>query len=89
MTSVYFITQGCSANRADTEQMQGLLVGADFTISETLEDADIVVFNTCTVKNPSESSFFTKLDEVRREHPYKVIVIAGCIAQSDSKRLKG
>jgi threonylcarbamoyladenosine tRNA methylthiotransferase CDKAL1 len=88
MTSVYFLTQGCSANRADTEQMQGLLLESDFTIENNLEDADIVVFNTCTVKTPSESSFFTKLDEIKKQYPYKIIVIAGCIAQADRKRLK-
>ncbi len=83
MTSVCFITQGCSANRSDTETMAGLLTQATFDIVDTIENADIVIFNTCTVKNPSESAFFRELEKIKIEHPYKVIVIAGCIAQSD------
>ncbi len=83
MTSVHFITQGCSANRSDTETMAGLLQEAKFDVIDSLEDADIVIFNTCTVKNPSESAFFRELEKIKLEHPYKTIVIAGCIAQSD------
>lgn len=84
MTSVHFITQGCSANRSDTETMAGLLKEAKFDVIDSLEDADIIVFNTCTVKNPSESTFFRELEKIKLEYPYKTIVIAGCIAQSDS-----
>jgi threonylcarbamoyladenosine tRNA methylthiotransferase CDKAL1 len=83
MTSVCFITQGCSANRSDTEVMAGLLKEAKFEIFDTVEDSDIIIFNTCTVKNPSESAFFRELEKIKIEYPYKVIVIAGCIAQSD------
>lgn len=88
MTSVHFITQGCSANQADTEQMKGLLKEARFEISESLEDADIVIFNTCSVKNPSESAFFKNLQEIKQQHPYKIIIVAGCIAQADPQLLK-
>jgi len=63
--------------------MAGLLTQATFDIVDTIENADIVIFNTCTVKNPSESAFFRELEKIKIEHPYKVIVIAGCIAQSD------
>ena len=83
MTSVYFITEGCSVNQSDTEIMEGLLKEAQFGIVDSLEDADIVIFNTCTVKNPSESAFFHELEKIKIEYPYKTIIIAGCIAQSD------
>ena len=88
MTSVHFITQGCSANQADTEQMKGLLKEARFDISESLEDSDIVIFNTCSVKNPSESAFFKNLQEIKREYPYKILIVTGCIAQADPQLLK-
>jgi threonylcarbamoyladenosine tRNA methylthiotransferase CDKAL1 len=85
MTSVHFITQGCSANVADSEYMQGLLQQAQFTISKNLDEADIIVMNGCTVKGPTESKFFKQLEEIKQEHPYKVIVLAGCIAQTNPK----
>jgi threonylcarbamoyladenosine tRNA methylthiotransferase CDKAL1 len=88
MTSVYFITWGCSANQADTEQMKGLLQEAKFEVIESLDDADIVILNSCSVKSPSEIAFFKKLKEVKAEHPYKIIIIAGCIAQTAPDKLK-
>ncbi len=83
MTSIHFITQGCSANQSDTEVMKGLLKQAKFDIVDNLDDAHVLVFNTCTVKNPSESTFFRELEKIKIEHPYKTIIVAGCIAQSD------
>ena len=88
MTNVCFVTQGCSANQSDSEQMAGLLRQAGFGILNELEEADIIIFNTCTVKNPSESTFFRNLEKVKIEHPYKTIVVTGCIAQSDSNNPK-
>ncbi len=89
MVKVAFETVGCSANYADSEQMAGLLQEADFEITEDIEQADIVVINTCTVKGPTETKFFKRLAELK--DGYKQVVIAGCIAQSDKKdpRLKG
>ncbi|PIN74895.1 hypothetical protein COV17_04470 [Candidatus Woesearchaeota archaeon CG10_big_fil_rev_8_21_14_0_10_36_11] len=83
MTTFYFKTYGCAANQADSEQMAGLLREAQFSPSDTIEDADIVIFNTCTVKGPSESQFFKDLEEFKVEHPYKIVIVAGCIAQTD------
>ena len=88
MTTFHFITAGCSQNFADTEQMAGLLKQAQFEPVETVEEADIIIFNTCTVKGPTETAFYHKLEEITREHPYKIIVVAGCIAQSDAEKLK-
>ena len=68
--------------------MAGLLKEAKFEPVDTIEDAYIIVFNTCSVKGPAESAFFKKLNEVKEEHPYKILVIAGCIAQSDPEKLK-
>ncbi|MBI2151388.1 tRNA (N(6)-L-threonylcarbamoyladenosine(37)-C(2))-methylthiotransferase, partial [Candidatus Woesearchaeota archaeon] len=46
-------------------------------------------FNTCTVKTPTENDFFTQLEDIKNKYPYKIIVISGCIAQTEKKRLKG
>lgn len=88
MTSFYIETYGCSHNFADSEQMAGLLQQAKFTQKEKIEDADIIIFNTCTVKGPTASSFFSRLTEIKKQFPYKAIVIAGCIPQSDPEDLK-
>lgn len=88
MTTFTIQTSGCSANQADSEQMAGLLKEAKFELVEKIEDADIVIWNTCTVKNPSENNFFKNLDLLKKEHSYKINIITGCIPQSDTQKLK-
>ncbi|MBR9699284.1 tRNA (N(6)-L-threonylcarbamoyladenosine(37)-C(2))-methylthiotransferase [Candidatus Woesearchaeota archaeon] len=74
---VQFITQGCSANQADSEIMAGLLKRKGYEITD---DAKTVVFNTCTVKGPTESFYRRKLKKLEEEG--KKIIIAGCIPQA-------
>ncbi len=89
MTSIHFITQGCALNTSDTEYMQGLLSQAQFTISPALEDADVVVLNLWNGKAPQEDELFSQLAGIQKEYPYKIIIVAGCSAQTDKDRLKG
>ncbi|MFH1276124.1 MAG: tRNA (N(6)-L-threonylcarbamoyladenosine(37)-C(2))-methylthiotransferase [Candidatus Woesearchaeota archaeon] len=88
MTKFFIETYGCSHNFADSEQMAGLLKEAKFEPVDKLDDADIIIINTCTVKGPTENGFFTRLGELKKEHPYKILVIAGCIPQTDPEKLK-
>jgi len=83
MVRVHFITQGCSANVADSETMQGLVKEHGDELVNSVEEADVVVFNTCTVKGPTESFFKKKLKELKAKN--KKVVIAGCIPQGQVK----
>jgi threonylcarbamoyladenosine tRNA methylthiotransferase CDKAL1 len=51
--NVFVKTQGCSHNISDSEYMMGLLVEYGYKLVETIDDADICLLNSCTVKNPS------------------------------------
>ena len=88
MTSFMVITAGCAHNQADSEQMAGLLRRAKFDLVSDIEKADMVIFNTCTVKGPSETAFFKQLDDLKKNFPYKMVIVAGCIAQADPEKLK-
>ncbi len=81
-------TSGCAANQADSEQMAGLLQKAGFQLVDNLEGAYIVIFNTCTVKSPSETAFFKQLEAFKQEYPHKLLIIAGCVPQADAQKLK-
>ncbi|MBN2420839.1 tRNA (N(6)-L-threonylcarbamoyladenosine(37)-C(2))-methylthiotransferase [Candidatus Woesearchaeota archaeon] len=85
MARIYFFTQGCSANVADSEVMQGLLSEAGHEIVYDEKHADLIVLNSCTVKGPTESAFIKKLSEIKEKNPDKKIIIAGCIPQSQLK----
>ena len=86
MTKVHFITQGCSLNNADSQVMQHLLEKAGFGFAENAADSDIVIYNTCTVKGPTESTFRKRLKHI--EELKKPIVITGCIAQTEPQLSK-
>jgi tRNA A37 methylthiotransferase MiaB len=53
MASVYIKTQGCSHNISDSEYMAGLLDDYGFKLVDSVDEADVCLFNSCTVKNPS------------------------------------
>ncbi len=88
MTTFYVETYGCAHNIADSERMSGILKSNQLEPVETLEQADVIIINTCTVKGPTENAFFTRLDSISKEFPNKAIIIAGCIPQSDPLKVK-
>jgi len=77
--NIAFITFGCSLNQADSESMMGLLRDEGFAIVKDPEQADLVVVNSCTVKNLAETKFFRTLNNLKD----KKVVIAGCIPQAE------
>ena len=57
-------TYGCQANEADSEKIRGILEALEFTQSETLEHADIILLNTCAIRENAENRVF----EIGRAH---------------------
>ena len=80
--SVYIETYGCQMNVADTELMVGLLNGHGYTSSETPEDADVVLVNTCAVRENAEQRVVGRLGDLQRHRrPGGVLGVVGCMAQ--------
>ena len=86
MERVYIETSGCSINQSDSEVMAGLLKKAGFELVDKLENSDLVILNTCTVKGPTEHAFWKRIEEIKGSG--KNIIIAGCIAQTEPEKLK-
>ena len=78
---VFFRTFGCSHNVSDSEFMMGLLVKYGYVLVGSIEESDLCVFNSCTVKNPSQDAA-TNL-AARAEQLGKKIVVTGCVPQAD------
>ena len=76
---VHVITFGCSHNISDSEFMMGLLQDYGYSLVATPEEADLVLMNSCTVKNPSEQALMNKVFKFRNTK--KPIVVAGCVPQ--------
>jgi tRNA-2-methylthio-N6-dimethylallyladenosine synthase len=84
-------TFGCQMNVHDSERMAGLLEQAGYEATEDAVDADVVVINTCSVRERAEEKLYTRLGELRQlaaEHGHDPIVaVAGCVAQQEGSAI--
>jgi len=77
-------TWGCQMNVLDSEVIEGRFAAAGYETAESPEDADVVILNTCSVRQHAENkvfSFLGKLGELKLRRPDVTIVVAGCVAQ--------
>jgi tRNA-2-methylthio-N6-dimethylallyladenosine synthase len=89
--NVYIETFGCQMNIADTERATSRLQAAGYGISVEAETADVILFNTCSVRARAEQKVFNRIGEIRKgagaSEP--VIGIMGCVAQLEGESLLG
>ena len=82
MKTVYIETYGCQMNVADTELMFGVLARDGYTRSETPEGADVMLVNTCAVRDNAEQRVIGRVGELQRhKRPGTVLGVVGCMAQ--------
>jgi len=81
MRLFYIKTYGCSLNQADSEVMAGYLLASGKYRAGAVKDADVVIVNSCTVKNRSEASFMKDICMIG-----KPLVLAGCVPEADKER---
>ena len=81
----YILTMGCQLNENDSEKLCGMLEEMSYKKTDELKDADLVIFNTCCVRENAEEKLFGKLGEVKklREEKGTIIAIGGCMMQED------
>ena len=78
-------TFGCQMNVHDSERMRGMLSSLGYEEAESREDADLILFNTCSIRESADSRFIAHLGEAKRlksEDPERVVGVGGCWAQS-------
>src|SRR3989440_1618657 len=81
--SVYLETIGCQMNVADSERTDVRLRAAGFNLTASPETADVIIFNTCSVRERAAHKVFTRIGEVRRQRigSEPVVGVMGCVAQ--------
>jgi MiaB-like tRNA modifying enzyme len=82
---VYVESFGCPTNKADGEYMVGCLSEAGYKVADEVEEADVVVYNTCAVKSPTENRMMSLL---KRAPKNKRLIVAGCLPLINLGRLK-
>lgn len=88
----YFIeTYGCQMNVHDSERIAGLLESSGYDRAEADLDADVVVINTCSVREKAEDKLYTRLGDLkglrRATGHAPLVVVAGCVAQQEGQKL--
>ena len=87
--SVYIETLGCQMNVADTERAATRLLESGYDVTGSAESADVVIFNTCSVRARAAQKVFTRIGEVRkaRRGHDPLIGVMGCVAQLEGESL--
>ncbi len=81
---VYIETMGCQMNKLDSELIAGQLKSDGYEICDDLPKAEVVVFNTCSVRQHAEEKVISKIGQLKKEHqerPELVVAVVGCMAQ--------
>lgn len=87
---IYIETYGCQMNLADTELVQGILYDNGYTISKDADNADVILLNTCSVRDNAEQKIYHRLDHLKKfkkERSGAVIGVLGCMAERLRKNL--
>ena len=89
MTEKYYIvTYGCQMNVHESEKIAGILRRIGYQAASTQEDADIIVFNTCCIRENAENHAFGNigaLKKLKKQKPHLLIAVGGCMTQEKGK----
>lgn len=87
---VYIETFGCQMNEVDSARMLSLLESADYRPASSLVEADLVLLNTCSVREKADQKIRSALGELRRwktARKGRLVAVGGCLAQQEGRRL--
>jgi tRNA-2-methylthio-N6-dimethylallyladenosine synthase len=83
-SKLYLITYGCQMNEYDSERVAGLLRERQYELTDNEREADVILLNTCAIREKAEEKVYSKLGELKRlksTRPDLVIGVMGCMAQ--------
>ncbi len=81
------VTFGCQQNVSDSEKLKGMLWACGYNITDTWEEADFIIFNTCAVRGHAEDRVYGNIGKVKalkKAKPNLIAAICGCMAQQQS-----
>lgn len=88
--SYWITTFGCQMNKADSERMAGILEAMGYREATAELEADLVLYNTCTIRDNAEQKVYSYLGrqaQRKRANPHLTLVVAGCVAQQEGESL--
>ena len=91
MASIYIETFGCQMNEADSQYIADRAASAGYAVAEHPEDANVVVLNTCTVRDNAERRAYGRMNHfkvLKQADPALKLVVMGCLAEQDRDRMQ-
>lgn len=88
---VHILTYGCQMNKYDSEKMAGLLEKHNYSLIDDVDAADVIILNTCSIREKAEQKVFSKLGRLKKyksKKPNLIIGVGGCIGQINSKIIR-
>jgi tRNA-2-methylthio-N6-dimethylallyladenosine synthase len=88
---LYLETVGCQMNVLDSELVVGSLRRQGYELTHEATDADVILFNTCSVRQHAEDKIYSALGRLRghkKRHPSKIVGVLGCMAQKDQELIR-
>ncbi|WP_409199686.1 tRNA (N(6)-L-threonylcarbamoyladenosine(37)-C(2))-methylthiotransferase [Methanobrevibacter sp. DSM 116169] len=85
---VFIDTYGCTFNKSDSQIMAGFLKENDIDLVSSMEEADVIIINSCYVKLPTENKVTFKVQSLLDKFPNKKIIISGCMVEIDPEKLE-
>jgi len=82
----HLVTFGCQMNKNDSERIAGLLSGLGFSSTDSENDADLILYNTCSVRQSAEDRIFGKMEdliELKERKPDVIVAVTGCMPGRD------
>ncbi|MBS5883749.1 MAG: tRNA (N6-isopentenyl adenosine(37)-C2)-methylthiotransferase MiaB [Clostridium sp.] len=82
----YIETWGCQMNEEDSEKLSGMLKSVGYTKTESIEEAGIIIYNTCCVRENAENKVFGNLGELKhlkKKNPDLIVAVCGCMMQQE------
>lgn len=88
MKTFYIETFGCQMNAHDSEKVVGTLLSEGYTQVPTVEEAELVFYNTCSIRDKAEQKVFHRLDQFKRSNAGgKKFAVLGCVAQQEGEKI--
>jgi len=83
----YLETFGCQMNVHDSEKVVGTLIAQGYAQVSTPEEAGLVLYNTCSIRDKAEQKVYHRLQQFQRSGKGKIIGVLGCVAQQEGERM--
>src|SRR5450755_4313802 len=87
MKTFYIETFGCQMNAHDSEKVIGTLVEKGYQQVADVEGAELVLYNTCSIRDKAEQKVFHRLDQFKRAGKGKIFGVLGCVAQQEGEKI--